>query len=723
MSRPVVPREETAPSKVPPPRKLTSEEISAITNKIYFLKTFVPANQSLIEENYRSEITKYLEEIKIVPVNQEILELGKKIVYKYQESFIPAGSSIGSLVSEALTRELTQDALDGKKNTGKSNFQVSHLTVFEEIVAFTETQNSSLVNSLLYLKGTNSFDRLFQDKIKYRQLTLEDIVLDHNYPEKPKKFFEVGYETRLSNQNYWYPWVDKLESPEPIKSSSYFVRLKIDVNKLYRYRITLGRVCERLKGVQDHMIECYPSPVFYDQNVLYGYIDLYPLEDIIVKTYQQTKRHPVKKEIQIDSSSISVLSLMFLNNVILKNLDIFNLKGINHLSSYQIRQDSIVDFLEASTKIGDRWKLWVNYGRLHSKGLTPDFFREVLDYLELPYQFQEGDPYFEVKSDEDPAQLITQAHSKLNQGLEDHIEEQSALKEDTRIKEGFQSSRRVRLIPPRYSSKKNTLFNSFYVFLGGSNLRDLFILPEVDTNRTISYDLHQAYRFFGISVVRNVIITRLIDLFQQAGIYVDPAHIILFADYMCFPGEPIKIGYYGQRERGEDLMVQAITKIPMDSISQGSLFGQKASVHTSIGMSMIGQASTLGRPEEEKETSMESESKSVRLDLDTQDLIDQINGLELQPEQELPPVSTSDLNQEEQLSSQEDAIIEVPPPSRPPFPTTVVGDRARLNRIPLGAPEGLDLPCPPSDRQFTLATMNEEEEIIQEEPIELDQAI
>ncbi|NXV36815.1 RPA1 polymerase, partial [Rissa tridactyla] len=71
----------------------------------------------------------------------------------------------------------------------------------------------------------------------------------------------------------------------------------------------------------------------------------------------------------------------------------------------------------------------------------------------------------------------------------------------------------------------------------GINLAELFRYSDIlDLNRLYSNDIHAMAKNYGIESALRVIIKEIKDVFAVYGIVVDPRHLSLVADYMCFEG-------------------------------------------------------------------------------------------------------------------------------------------------------------------------------------------
>lgn len=71
----------------------------------------------------------------------------------------------------------------------------------------------------------------------------------------------------------------------------------------------------------------------------------------------------------------------------------------------------------------------------------------------------------------------------------------------------------------------------------GINMHELFNHSEIlDVNRLYSNEVHAMANTYGIEVALRVIEKEIKDVFAVYGIEVDPRHLSLVADYMCFEG-------------------------------------------------------------------------------------------------------------------------------------------------------------------------------------------
>ncbi|XP_017278620.1 DNA-directed RNA polymerase I subunit RPA1 [Kryptolebias marmoratus] len=82
------------------------------------------------------------------------------------------------------------------------------------------------------------------------------------------------------------------------------------------------------------------------------------------------------------------------------------------------------------------------------------------------------------------------------------------------------------------SGEKRTVLNT-----EGINMHEIFKYSDIlDINRLYSNEVHTMAKTYGIEVALKVIEKEIKDVFAVYGIEVDPRHLSLVADYMCFEG-------------------------------------------------------------------------------------------------------------------------------------------------------------------------------------------
>ena len=79
----------------------------------------------------------------------------------------------------------------------------------------------------------------------------------------------------------------------------------------------------------------------------------------------------------------------------------------------------------------------------------------------------------------------------------------------------------------------------------GSNLLEILSLDYIDVTRTVSNDIQEIYRTFGIEAARNAIFNELTEVIEFDGTYINYHHLSMLCDRMCYKSKMISIFRHG----------------------------------------------------------------------------------------------------------------------------------------------------------------------------------
>ena len=79
----------------------------------------------------------------------------------------------------------------------------------------------------------------------------------------------------------------------------------------------------------------------------------------------------------------------------------------------------------------------------------------------------------------------------------------------------------------------------------GTNLLEILALGNIDVKRTISNDIQEIYRVFGIEAARNAILAELTEVIEFDSTYINYHHLYMLCDRMCYNSKPISIFRHG----------------------------------------------------------------------------------------------------------------------------------------------------------------------------------
>ena len=134
----------------------------------------------------------------------------------------------------------------------------------------------------------------------------------------------------------------------------------------------------------------------------------------------------------------------------------------------------------------------------------------------------------------------------------------------------------------------------FIIMTAGSNLKKIFELDFVDTERTTSNDPFEIAGVLGIEAARQAIINEIFKVIENQGLNIDIRHIMLVADTMCASGEIKGITRYGIMSRKSSVLARASFETPIKHIIEASLIGENDNLTSVVENVMLNQPVPLG---------------------------------------------------------------------------------------------------------------------------------
>lgn len=128
----------------------------------------------------------------------------------------------------------------------------------------------------------------------------------------------------------------------------------------------------------------------------------------------------------------------------------------------------------------------------------------------------------------------------------------------------------------------------------GSNLKDLFKIPEVDIKRTRSNDIHQVYEVLGIEAARNAILKEAKETLDEQGLDVDIRHLLLLAEIMTIDGNVRDIGRYGVSGKKKSVLARANFEETKKHLINASFYGERDTLEGVIENILIGKIPPIG---------------------------------------------------------------------------------------------------------------------------------
>jgi DNA-directed RNA polymerase beta' subunit len=92
----------------------------------------------------------------------------------------------------------------------------------------------------------------------------------------------------------------------------------------------------------------------------------------------------------------------------------------------------------------------------------------------------------------------------------------------------------------RYNKKESWVLDTV-----GTNLLEILSLDYIDVTRTVSNDIQEIYRTFGIEAARNAIFQELTEVIEFDSTYINYHHLSMLCDRMCYNSKMISIFRHG----------------------------------------------------------------------------------------------------------------------------------------------------------------------------------
>jgi len=136
--------------------------------------------------------------------------------------------------------------------------------------------------------------------------------------------------------------------------------------------------------------------------------------------------------------------------------------------------------------------------------------------------------------------------------------------------------------------------NEYMILTGGTNLKEVLKLDFVDETRTISNDIFEVEKIFGIEAARQQIINEINKVLDNQGIPIDIRHIMLVSDTMTTSGHVLGINRYGIVKEKPSVLARASFETSVKQFIGAALTGERDYLNSVIENVMINQPVPVG---------------------------------------------------------------------------------------------------------------------------------
>ena len=532
------------------PRKLTKEEIDDILNVIPEIRSIADTVSTENTKSMKTMLREQLEDIEITPLG--LTDLKNEMLRQFANSRARPGDMVGVLSSDACSKPITQMALNSFHQSGSSRNVTAGVARISELI--NATSNPKKTSASIYFKDQNlSFDDIIIDKrVELVEVTVQDLVVGLPEIETVGDFEEP----------YWYTFFRLLVRDD--FTSKDVLRLKIDTNLLFAYKITMEDIANKIE--MDGSVICVYSPMNE------GRMDIYPIENSITRELNS-------KKMTVNENA----ALIFLQMIVIPNLDNIKISGITGIQQiYPVKAPVLQIIKEERYESDDVWFLILNPIRMRITGISVEKLVTLIEAVDENKQditvLKIRPNYLAVKSKISPLKFINEAVNK------DEKEEKAYYKRKREVGEKI-----VRKTPTKISKASKLI----YADSTGSNLKELLANPTIDSTRTFCNDVHEIYAAFGIEAARTFLIKEFIEVIGYEG-YINPRHIELLVDFMTNRGAVNGVTFSGVSRQPIGALEKASYEKAMEVFREAGGFGEIKSVSGTSASIFIGKKALIG---------------------------------------------------------------------------------------------------------------------------------
>jgi DNA-directed RNA polymerase II subunit RPB1 len=139
-----------------------------------------------------------------------------------------------------------------------------------------------------------------------------------------------------------------------------------------------------------------------------------------------------------------------------------------------------------------------------------------------------------------------------------------------------------------------TMRDQWTVHTKGSNLSEILALDGVDFTRTISNDVLEVYRLFGIEAANQVLFQQIKHVLSFDASYVNDRHIQLLVDTMTYRGFVCPVSRHGMAKSSLGPLMRASFEETVDVLLDAAVYAEKDCAQGVTENIMLGKQAPIG---------------------------------------------------------------------------------------------------------------------------------
>lgn len=603
-------------------RKLTIEEILYIADVIPVVPSSIEEIGIIMQQHHKNIIISQLLNVEIYPLSINILRA--QIEYYFYKSLIEPGKTEGITCAEATAGPLTQLTLSSFHMAGSAVAGTSGVDAMKEMFNVSPNRKKEFT-TIHFLDKYLSFEEVYEKKKFIDCTTLNDLVNRTSIVEKSE-----------TQNDWWLPVFFGLypEMKSTTEDANVFLRLYLDVQKLYNYEITTEMIAEKINSLYNKSLcRCLFSPT------VIGIIDVYPTKNV-TGFVKKTLKKSVTPD-SLTSFNDESVQVIFLQRSITNKMPEIIIQGIEGLTDFTpvslkislLLQNALPLFLRESASVGDlltpeeltnlmsdhvlpedskydMWKLIIDDINIRFKGIPIDKIVKLLEEIGLVVLFY---PESSLKK----FQGINVLYSQLKSNciiiyVPKNIKEIKQIKynEDGTLTESDKKFNPVDYInycinKANYEKKQNAVIGektanilkySVYVYAetSGINMRSLLSNPNIDPLTCKCNNFHIMNEYFDIEVTRSCFIREFYEHITNNAANINARYLILIADFVTNQGFPIPLTSRGVVRQKVGTFAEASFENAMNTFIKAACSTRKENIKSASAAIFLGVRGITG---------------------------------------------------------------------------------------------------------------------------------
>lgn len=136
--------------------------------------------------------------------------------------------------------------------------------------------------------------------------------------------------------------------------------------------------------------------------------------------------------------------------------------------------------------------------------------------------------------------------------------------------------------------------NEWTIKTFGSNLREVVKIPEVDMGRTVTNDVFEVLKTFGVEAARNALIEEALATLKEQGLSLDIRHLMLVADTMTADGTIRGVNRYGVTKGKKSVLARASFEVALKHLFNAAVHRETDDLKSIVENIMINQPAPIG---------------------------------------------------------------------------------------------------------------------------------